>query len=233
MVPVVQLLHVPVPQMMDSVVEVLKILDKSLPDVEQVIEVPKIFQHPVLQCSSLQEPQNGGSVGDSADQTGHSAVCLHAFSCAAFGRPGGGSAADRASACRVFRWCGWVRLAAALWAYGGLVVEGGLLSHPVGPSTGVHRQARAVYKYWPWVIVDVPVIMLFVFQQSKSYVYCAAIQFIDRVPDLPVLPQKRDSTVQFLNKVVDAVVHDSCPWSRQCRAVAFIDKVVDISGSEQ
>ena len=42
-VPVVQLLHVPVPQMMDSVVEVLKILEKSLPDVAQVIEVPKDF----------------------------------------------------------------------------------------------------------------------------------------------------------------------------------------------
>ena len=39
--PVVQLLHVPVPQSVDYVVEVLKILDKSLPDVEQVIEVPK------------------------------------------------------------------------------------------------------------------------------------------------------------------------------------------------
>ena len=56
-VPVVQLLHVPVPQMVDSVVEVLKILDKFFPDVEQVIEVPKILQHTVLQRSSLQESQ--------------------------------------------------------------------------------------------------------------------------------------------------------------------------------
>ena len=56
-VPVVQLLHVPVPQPVDSVVELLKILDKSLPDVEQVIKVPKILQHTVLQRSSLQEPQ--------------------------------------------------------------------------------------------------------------------------------------------------------------------------------
>ena len=55
--PVVPLLHVPEPQTVDSVVEVLKILDKSLPDVEQVIEVPKILQHTVLQRSSLQEPQ--------------------------------------------------------------------------------------------------------------------------------------------------------------------------------
>ena len=56
-VPVVQLLHVLVPHQVDSVVEVLKILDKSLPNVEQVIEVPKILQHTVLQHSSLQEPQ--------------------------------------------------------------------------------------------------------------------------------------------------------------------------------
>ena len=74
------------------------------------------------------------------------AGCLHAFSCVAYGGPAGGGAADRASAFRVFRGCGWVRLAASLWAYGGLLVEGGLLSHPVGPPTGVHRQARAGWK---------------------------------------------------------------------------------------
>ena len=45
------------PQTLDSVVEVLKILDKSFPDVEQVIEVPKIFPHTVPQRSSLLEPQ--------------------------------------------------------------------------------------------------------------------------------------------------------------------------------
>ena len=55
--PVVPLLHAPVPQPVDSVVEVLKILDKSLPDVEQVIEVPKILQHTVPQRSSLLKPQ--------------------------------------------------------------------------------------------------------------------------------------------------------------------------------
>ena len=47
------LLHAPVPQTVDSVVEVLKILDMSLPLVEQVIEVPKIIQHTVSQRSSL------------------------------------------------------------------------------------------------------------------------------------------------------------------------------------
>ena len=43
--------------MPDSVGEVLKILDKLVPDVEQVIEVPKIIQHTVPQRSSLLEPQ--------------------------------------------------------------------------------------------------------------------------------------------------------------------------------
>ena len=42
---------------MDSVVEVRKILDNLLPDVEQVIKVPKILPHTVPQRSSLQEPQ--------------------------------------------------------------------------------------------------------------------------------------------------------------------------------
>ena len=57
-------------------------------------------------------------------------------------------------------------------------------------------------------VVDVAVIIQLVFQQSKSYV-SRAIQF-DRVPDIPVVPQ------QSLNKVVDAVVYDTCPRFRQC-----------------
>ena len=87
-------------------------------------------------------------------------------------------------------------MGAAQWAFGGLLVEVWHLPHPVDPPTGVHRQARALYKYWPGLIVDVPVIMQLVFQQSF------AIQFLDRVLDIPVVPQ--DFTVQFLNKVVDA-----------------------------
>ena len=43
--------------MVDSVEEVLRILDNSLPDVVQVIEVPKIILDLVPQRSSLLEPQ--------------------------------------------------------------------------------------------------------------------------------------------------------------------------------
>ena len=62
-------------------------------------------------------------------------------------------------------------------------------------------------------------IMLFVFEQSKSFVFCAAIQFLDRMLDIPVVPQKGDSTVQFLSWLLTLVVHDSCPWLRQCSCV--------------
>ena len=44
------------------------------------------------------------------------------------------------------------------------------------PPTRVHRQARAVNKYWPGVM-DVPSIIQLAFEQSKSYVFCGAIQF--------------------------------------------------------
>ena len=66
--------------------------------------------------------------------------------------------------------------------------------------------------------MDIPSIMQLVFQQSKSYVFFA-LQFLDRVLDIPVVPQKEDSTVQSLNKVVAVVVHDNYPWSRQCSCV--------------
>ena len=66
------------------------------------------------------------------------------------------------------------------------------------------------------MIVDVPLTMQLVFQQSKSYVFCAVLQFLDRVPDIPVVPQKGDSTVRSLYKVVDAGCVRQGPWSRQC-----------------
>ena len=58
--PVLPLLHAPVPQTVDSVGEVLKILDNLVPDVEQVIDVPMIFAEDFqirTFRSSLLEPQ--------------------------------------------------------------------------------------------------------------------------------------------------------------------------------
>ena len=55
--PVLPMLDAPVPLVVEQPVEVLKILDNSLTDVEQVIEVPKIILHQVPQCAVPREPQ--------------------------------------------------------------------------------------------------------------------------------------------------------------------------------
>ena len=67
--PVFPLLHAPVPQTVDSVGEVLKILDKLVPDVEQVIDVPMIFPRGLQDSHfSLLSPgaADGRTVGGSA-----------------------------------------------------------------------------------------------------------------------------------------------------------------------
>ena len=53
--PMVQILDVPVPQMVDQLVDVLKLFDNSVP--EQVIDVPKISQDAIPQRTVLFEPQ--------------------------------------------------------------------------------------------------------------------------------------------------------------------------------
>ena len=66
--PVLPLLHAPVPQTVDSVGEVLKILDKLVPDVEQVIDVPMISPEDFRIHFSLLSPgaADGRTVGGSA-----------------------------------------------------------------------------------------------------------------------------------------------------------------------
>ena len=49
-------------------------------------------------------------------------------------------------------------------------------------------------------------------------------QFLDRVPDIPVVPQKGDSTVQFLNKVLVPMVQTmqcSCVYRQGRRHPSF------------
>ena len=57
--PYVQILDVPVPQMGNQVVEVLQPLDTATP--EQVIEVPKLSQDRIPQCSAVRRPQKENS----------------------------------------------------------------------------------------------------------------------------------------------------------------------------
>ena len=55
--PVLPMLDAPVPLMVEQPVQVLKFRDISLPDVEQVIEVPKIFSEDIPSRSWVSEPQ--------------------------------------------------------------------------------------------------------------------------------------------------------------------------------
>ena len=142
-VPVVPLLHVPAPQTVDSVVEVLKILDKSLPDVEQVIEVPKILQHTVSQRSSLQEPQLAEQLVDvptpspalaPVPQMEHQLVEVPPIVPQLVGFFAGADGYV------------WRQLSGPTGAYWWRVGS----SHTQwAPTTGLRRQARAGYKYWP------------------------------------------------------------------------------------
>ena len=78
-------------------------------------------------------------------------------------------------------------------------------------------------------VVDVPVIMLFVFRQSKSFVFCAAIQF-------PRQSAGHSTEGRFHSAVLERLLPLLCTTvahGPDSAAVAFTDKVVDIPGSEQ
>ena len=212
-VPVVQLLLVPVPQMVDSVVEVLKILDKSVPDVEQVIEVPKILQHVALQRSSLQEPQLAEQLVEvptpspafpPVPQMEHQLVEMPPIVPQLVGFFAGSDG---------YVWrqlSGPTRPTGGEWAP---LTPSGLPHRGTPPGQGgIEILARAD--------VDVPVIMLFVFQQSKSYVFCAAIQFIDRVDHRGPSKNKRPLKIkeQLQNKRHDVAYFLVYQWIGEARA---------------
>ena len=183
-------LDVPVPLVGEQLVEVYKLLDVAVP--EQVIEVPKIFVDDIPSRLSVR-----GRVGGCADAVPCSC------SCAAFGGPAGGSAADRASGCPVFCGCGWVRLAADLWTCGGLLVEGGLL--PPGCTARPGRDRNTGPPTLADVaVVDVPVNMQHKFQQSGMH--SVVVQKTTEIPQL-----------QFLDLVVVPVLCNDTFWYIQCR----------------
>ena len=208
-VPVVQLLHVPVPQMVDSVVEVLKILDKSVPDVEQVIEVPKILQHVALQRSSLQEPQLAEQLVEvptpspalpPVPQMEHQLVEVPPIVPQLVGFFAGSDGYV------------WRQLSGPTGAYWWRVGSSHTQSAPPPGYTARPGRYRNTGPGWR----GRPCIMLFVFQQSKSYVFCAAIQFIDRVRTFQLCHRREISQCSSWTRLLTHVVHNSCPWSRQC-----------------
>ena len=141
-VPSLPTLDDPAPQMVEQLPDIMHFFDALTPDPEQVIEVPKIIQHTVLQRSSLQEPQLAEQLVE---------VPTPCF---------------RSCRSRFFCGCGWVWLVGDLLTRGGLLVEDGHLPHPVDLPTG-DRQARAAAATVADVaVVDVPVGMQHKFQQS-------------------------------------------------------------------
>ena len=118
----VPVLDAPVPQMVDQLVDVLKIFDRGL--TEQVIEVPKdtlqdvVPHHAALRVPQLAEQLVDVPVPESVILArGRCALGAVWYHVAARGE-------------RSYWWMGW------------------LIPCSVAPPAGIHRQPRAGYKYW-------------------------------------------------------------------------------------
>ena len=139
-------LDAPVPPMVDQLVDVLKLFDNSVP--EQVIDVPKISQDAIPQRTVLFEPQL-------AEQ-------LVEVPTAVTFVPGRALFNDRHGH-------EWV-----VGSHWGVLLERLFQLHPVGAPGWIHRQPRAVYKYWATLT------MHYKFQQS-SPIYCGRyLRFVHR-----------------------------------------------------
>ena len=137
-VPSLPTLDDPAPQMVEQLPDIMHFFDALTPDPEQVIEVPKIIQHTVLQRSSLQEPQLTEQLVEvptpspalvPAPRMGDQLVEVPPIVLQVVPQS-------------FFCGCGWVRLVGDLLTRGGLLVEDGHLPHPVDLPTE-DRQARA------------------------------------------------------------------------------------------
>ena len=153
--PMVQILDAPVPQMVDQLVDVLKLFDNSVP--EQVIDVPKISQDAIPQRTVLCEPQLAEQLVEVptvpffVEQTVDIPV------------PGSG-------------------------AHWGVLLEGWHPAHPVETPRGIHRQPRAVYKYWATLsgrpcdhALQVPAVLAdlqWKVPQIRSSTECWTLQFL-------------------------------------------------------
>ena len=121
--PCLPTLDVPVPQKVDQPVNILKIIAKLSPAVEeQVIDVPKIIQDPTpAALGAFGASAAGGTAGGSASAHDHGTVRGH---------------------CRPHV----VLALTAGWEVH--VVAGGYKPPPGDPPGGDHRQPRAVFQYW-------------------------------------------------------------------------------------
>ena len=65
--PMVQILDAPVLQVVNQLAGILMLFDTMLPDVEEVVEVPKIILDQIPMRLSLRDPQTAETVGESAN----------------------------------------------------------------------------------------------------------------------------------------------------------------------
>ena len=120
------MLDAPVSQMVGQLAEVLAFFNATLPVLEQVIEVPQITVDQAPQRSSLGDPQLVEQlVGVPVPRN----VIL-----------------ERGTDIAGNTWCQVTE--PPRYEVEGLLVDEGHTSRPVGSSCGIHRQPRAVYKYW-------------------------------------------------------------------------------------
>ena len=125
--PVLPMLDAPVPLVVEQPVKVLKILNNSLTDVEQVIEVPKIILHQVPQRAVPREPRMAEQLVEVPVLSVSEVTIMAPF-------------VDTAG--RTWYWISTGRM-------GGTRAGWRVPSHhPADPPGGDHRQPRAVYKYW-------------------------------------------------------------------------------------
>ena len=172
-------------------------------DVEQVIEVPKILQDSMPQRALQQLVEQ-----------------LVWWKCLSPSRSSWHTAGTQRASVG----------ARSLRGQGGLLLDGGNQLHQVGPPRRDSPPAQgdiqilgtaAVPKIQKQIVdkaVDVLVTMLHKFQQSVPQ-----IQSIDRVLDIPVMPQRQYAQCQTVQKtgestgaVRPSLCNDRCGWSRQC-----------------
>ena len=142
-VPGLPTLDAPVPLMVEQLVDVLRFVDALVPVAEQVIEVPKIILENIPVPTLVREPQLAEQLVE---------VPTPSTALAPVPRMEDQLVEVPQIVTHIVPQSFLVSTDGHVWSQlSGPSVELWHLPHPVDPPTGVHRQARAEYKYWPRV----------------------------------------------------------------------------------
>ena len=190
--PMVQIFDAPVQQTVEQLPDIFRFFDTLTTDPEHVIEVPKILPRGRVHANGCSRTAAGGTVGGSADSPCPSTQRRKTLS---------------------WRWPAMPLAARGSRYLDRAVVAGGSCRVRATPSGTTQRgtpPGQGGIEILDRDDVDVPSIMQLVFQQSKSYVFFAAISSLDRVPQcspstrlLPLLC----TTVAYGPDNADSCVH--------------------------